>query len=305
MLQRLEAKKKYLSMKGKILDGPLLFMLPAVLFVGGVTLFPMVHALWLSFLRFNLARPWVARVFVGWNNYLNLLHDPILLKALVVTAKFALATLTLQMAAGLLIALLLNLKVMGSHFFRVLFFVPMMTVPVATGLAFRLILNDGYGAANWFLKTVGLSPLYWLGNDLALFSVILAETWQWLPFSILIFSVALTAIPKTYYEAAAMEGASNWFAFTRITLPNLKWAIFIIAIFKLSDAIKAFDVIYIITGGGPGISTQTLALYLHKIGFVDFEMGYAAAFSFLLLAICLLIFLPLMHGLMQRKPQHV
>lgn len=304
-MQRLEANKTGFAVKGKIFDGPVVFMLPAVLFVGGITLFPLMHTLWLSLLRFNLARPWVSRLFIGWNNYLKLLHDPILFKALLVTAKFASATVSVQLAAGLAIALLLNLKVKGSHFFRVLFFIPMMTVPVATGLAFRLILNDGYGVANWFLKALGFSPLYWLGNELALFSVILAETWQWLPFSILIFSVALTAIPKTYYEAAATEGASNWFAFTHITLPNLKWAIFIIAIFKLSDALKTFDVIYIMTGGGPGISTQTLALYLHKTGFVDFEMGYASAFSCLLLAASLLIFLPMMRGLMQRKPQHV
>jgi multiple sugar transport system permease protein len=256
-------------------------------------------------MRFNLARPWVPRLFIGWNNYLKFLQDPILLKSLFVTAKFALATVSIQLVAGLLIALLLNQKVRGSHFFRVLFFVPMMTVPVAVGLAFRLILNDGYGAANWVLKILGFSPVYWLGSDLALFSVILAETWQWLPFSILIFSVALVAIPKTYYEAAAIDGASSWFTFCRITLPNLKWAIFIIAIFKLSDAIKAFDVIYIMTGGGPGISTQTLSLYLCKTGFVDFEMGYASALSFLLLAVSMFIFLPLMHGLMQRRPQHV
>ena len=291
-------------MRAKIFDGPVGFMLPAVFFVGGITLFPLVYALVLSVMRFNLARPWVPRLFIGWQNYLKFLDDPILLKALLVTAKFALAAVTVQLIAGLLIALLLNQKVRGSHFLRILFFVPMLTVPVAAGLAFRLILNDGYGAANWFLKTVGFSPVYWLGNDLALFSVILAETWQWLPFSILIFSVALAAIPKTYYEAAAITGASGWFIFRRITLPNLKWAIFVIAIFKLSDAVKAFDVIYIMTGGGPGISTQTLALYLHKTGFSDFEMGYASALSFLLIAISILVFLPLMGGLMQRRPQH-
>lgn len=280
-------------------------MLPALLFVGSITLFPLAHSLWLSLLRFNLARPWVPRLFIGWDNYLKFFHDPILLKALFVTVKFALATVALQLTAGLLIALLLNRKVRGSHFFRVLFFVPMMTMPVAAGLAFRLILNDSYGAANWFLKTMGFSPLYWLGSDLSLFSVILAETWQWLPFSILIFSVALAAIPNAYYEAAAIEGASAWFVFSRLTLPNLTWAISIITIFKLSDALKTFDLIYIMTGGGPGITTQTLTLYLHKIGFSDFEMGYASALSFLLIAVSLLIFLPLMRKLNKRKSQHV
>jgi multiple sugar transport system permease protein len=205
--------------------------------------------------------------------------------------------MAVQLVAGLLIALLLEQRVRGNRMFRVIFLAPMMMAPVVAGLTWRVMLNDGYGVVNWMLDAVGLSPIFWLGSQSALLSVIVAETWQWLPFSILIFSIALSAIPGAYYESAAVDGASPWMIFRRVTLPNLKWAFFIIVIFKLSDAVKAFDVIYIMTGGGPGITTQTLAIYLQKTGFTHFEMGYASALSFLLLLISTLLLLPLIRRL--------
>ncbi|MEJ2642170.1 MAG: sugar ABC transporter permease [Desulfosarcinaceae bacterium] len=134
----------------------------------------------------------------------------------------------------------------------------------------------------------------WLSPRLAFFSVVLAETWQWLPFSILLFGVGLAAIPKAYYEAAAVDGATPWLTFRRITLPNLKWVLGLVVIFKFSDAVKAFDTLFVMTGGGPGIATQTLALYLHKTGFVHFDMGHAAMLSLLLLAVTLLLIWPLL-----------
>lgn len=279
-------------------------MTPAMLFVGVMTMFPLGYALWLSFYRFNLARPWVARKAVGFGNYLGFLSDPVLGKSLVITAEFALATTGIQLVAGLLIALLLEKKIRGNQVFRVLFFIPMMMVPVVSGLTWRLMLNESYGVVNWLLTSMGFSSIFWLGKNSALLSVVLAETWQWLPFSILIFSIALSAIPKTYYEAAAVDGASFWYTFIKITLPNLKWAFVIIAIFKISDAVKAFDVIYIMTGGGPGISTQTLALLLQKSGFAHFEMGYASALSFLILAISMIFLLPLVHLLITGGHRH-
>lgn len=281
---------------GGCLGAPWAYLAPALIFVGGMTLFPLGHTLWLSLQRYNLSRPWVARHWVGVDNFNAILSDPVLIKALGVTLAFAATTVALQVVVGLAAALLLARPLMGRELFRIILFLPLMVAPAVAGVIWRLMLDDGYGAVNWLLTRMGLPPLLWLGPDLAFWSVVLAETWQWLPFSILLFSVGLAAIPKTYYEAAAVDGASPWYTFRHITLPNLRWVFVLVAIFKLSDALKAFDTIFILTGGGPGIATQTLSLYLQKTGFVHFEMGQAAALSLLLLACSGLVIWPLLQG---------
>lgn len=275
---------------------PLIFVGPAVLVMAALTIYPAIHAVRLAMFRYNLTRPWVPRRFVGVDNFLSFFSDPYLGNALEVTAKFALSTICLQLLAGFAVAWALTRITAGRTVFRIIFLLPMMVVPVVTGLIWLLMLNDGYGIINWILASCGLPPQLWLGPNLALPSVILAETWQWLPFSILIFSVALSSIPPEYYEAAEVDGAGRRDVFRYITLPNLKWAIGLILVFKLSDAIKAFDVIYSLTGGGPGITTQTLAMYIMKQGFTDFEMGYSAALSLLLLLVSLVIIMPVLNS---------
>ena len=262
--------------------------------MAGLTIYPAVHAVRLAMYRYNLTRPWVPRRFIGLENFESFLSDPYLGNALAVTTKFALSSVCLQILAGFAVAWALTRVTAGRALYRVIFLLPMMVVPVITGLIWRLILNDGYGILNWAIKSLGLPPQLWLGPGLALPSVILIETWQWLPFSILIFSVALSSIPPEYYEAAEVDGAGRWDVFRYITLPNIKWAVGLILVFKLSDAIKAFDVIYSLTGGGPGITTQTLAMYIMKQGFTDFEMGYSAALSLLLLLASLVIIMPVL-----------
>jgi multiple sugar transport system permease protein len=269
-----------------------------LIFVAVMTLWPLGHTLWLSLHRYNLSRPWVPRHWVSWETFSGYWSDPLLLKSLGVMLLFAVTTVSLQVGLGLVAALLLARPlarpVAGAAGFRLLLLLPMMVAPAVAGVIWRLMLNDGYGAVNWILTHIGLSPQMWLSPRLAFFSVVLAETWQWLPFSILLFGVGLAAIPKAYYEAAAVDGATPWLTFRRITLPNLKWVLGLVVIFKFSDAVKAFDTLFVMTGGGPGIATQTLALYLHKTGFVHFDMGHAAMLSLLLLAVTLLLIWPLL-----------
>jgi multiple sugar transport system permease protein len=128
-------------------------------------------------------------------------------------------------------------------------------------------------------------------------SVIIAATWSSLPFAILLFTVALQNIPQQYYEAAALDGASPWRTFTQITLPNIRWSILLITIFRLADAIKSFDLVYTLTGGGPGTTTQTLSVYIQTMAFTHSELGYAAALSLLILFISLVITSPLIQRL--------
>ena len=149
-------------------------MTPATLLVGTMTLFPLGYALWMSLYRFNLTRPWIVRKPMGLGNYIGFLSDPVLGKSLVVTAEFALIATGFQRMAGLVVALLLGKKIRGRQVFRVIFFVPMMMVPVVSGLTWRLMLNEGYGVINWLLTSVGLPSVFWLDSHLALLSVILA-----------------------------------------------------------------------------------------------------------------------------------
>ena len=267
-------------------------MLPALLLLVGLTSYPVLYTGILALSRYNLVRPWVPHGFLGPGNFVAFLSDTYLWRALWVTFKFGFATVSIEIVLGFLVAWLLQQKLRGSSLFRIIYLIPMMVVPVVAGLVWRLMLNPNYGIVNWAISRVGLEPRIWLGSDWALPSVIVTQAWQWIPFSVLIFTVALVAIPKEYYEAADVDGASPWFTFRHITLPNLRWAIMIVSIFKLSDAIKAFDVIYIMTGGGPGVITQTLAQYIKRVGFTDFEMGYAAATSFLLLLISFAVLFP-------------
>jgi multiple sugar transport system permease protein len=271
------------------------FVLPAVVLLAGLTVYPLGYAVDLALSRYNLARPWVPGGFLGLGNFADFFSDSYLGQSLVVTAKFGLATVVVQLVIGFGVAWLLSHKLRGSSVFRIVFLVPMMVVPVVAALVWRLMLNDSYGLINWSLGQVGVPPQIWLGGDWALPSVIAATTWQLAPFAILIFSVALASIPGEYYEAAAIDGASRWDTFRMITLPNLRWSILIVFVFQLSDAIKAFDVIYALTGGGPGIATQTLAQYIYRTGFTDFEMGYTAALSFLILFISVGVLWPFLH----------
>jgi len=278
----------------------ILFVRPAILIMAAITIFPMIFGLRLSFMRYNLARPWIPKTFIGFRNFIDFLEDEYLQKALWVTLKFTVASVSIQLLTGILAALAIHHLLRKDSLIRYMVLLPMVVVPVVTGLIWRLILNDGYGVVNWLLQQIGVAPRLWLGPDLALSMIVLVEVWQWLPFSILLFTVGLEAIPKDYYEAAAVDGARIWQTFIHITLPNLRWTFLIILVFKSSDAIKAFDVIYPLTGGGPGIITRTLALYIQDIGFTDFEIGYAMALSLLILAISSIIIGPMILKLDKR-----
>ncbi len=270
----------------------LFFLGPSLIIMGSLTLYPMVYGIKLSLTRYNLVRPWIPKTFVGLKNFTDFFSDEYLVKSLWVTFKFAMGTVALQVFIGLLVALVLHQILKKTSLLRFMVLLPMLIVPVVTGIIWRLILNDTYGVLNWIIQWLGIAPQLWLGPDLALITVIIVETWAWLPFSILLFSLGLSSIPEQYYEAAAIDGAGPWRTFFTITLPNLRWTLFIVLVFKFSDALKAFDTIYTLTGGGPGIATRALALYVQNRGFTDFEIGYAMALSILVLTISFIIIGP-------------
>jgi multiple sugar transport system permease protein len=221
-------------------------------------------------------------------NFARLFGDQFFLSALVHTFVYAAIALTLEFLLGLGLALLLNAQIRGRGLFRALLLLPMMLPPVVVGVVWRLMLNSNFGAVNGTLKRVGVNTeaLTWTATPkLAMASVIAADVWQWTPFIFLILLAGLQAIPQEPYEAALIDGSSRWQTFVHVTLPLLKPAILIALLLRTMDLLRVFDQIFILTEGGPGFATETASLYIYRTAFRFSNFGYAAAMSFVLLAI--------------------
>jgi len=221
-------------------------------------------------------------------NFARLASDGFFLTAMAHTFVYAAAALVLEFSIGLGLALLLNTQMRGRGFFRATLLVPMMLPTVVVGVVWRLMLNANFGAINGTLKEFGLNTesLTWTASPrLAFLSVIVVDVWQWTPFVFLVLLAGLQAIPQEPYEAALIDGSSRWQTFRHVTLPLLKPAILIALLLRTMDLLRVFDQIFILTEGGPGFATETISLYIYRTAFRFFDFGYAAAMSFVLLAL--------------------
>jgi multiple sugar transport system permease protein len=186
------------------------------------------------------------------------------------------------------LALLLNQQIRGRGVFRASLLVPMMLPTVVVGVVWRLMLNPNFGAINGTLKQLGINTegLTWTASPrLAFLAVIAVDVWQWTPFVFLVLLAGLQAIPQEPYEAALIDGSSRWQTFRHVTLPLLKPAILIVLLLRTMDLLRVFDQIFILTEGGPGFATEMISLYIYRTAFRFFDFGYAAAMSFVLLAV--------------------
>ena len=221
-------------------------------------------------------------------NFARLASDHFFLTALAHTFVYVVIALTIEFLLGLALALLLNGRMRGRSTFRAMLLVPMMLPAVVVGVVWRLMLNPNFGAINGTLKGWGANTdsLTWTASPkLAMASVIIADVWQWTPFMFLILLAGLQAIPQEPYEAALIDGSSAWQTFRHVTLPLLKPAILIALLLRTMDLLRVFDQIFILTEGGPGFATETASLYIYRTAFRFSNFGYAAAMSFVLLAI--------------------
>jgi len=224
----------------------------------------------------------------GVSNFTRLISDAFFLTAMAHTFIYAVVALVFEFLIGLSLALLLNSQIRGRTLFRAALLVPMMLPTVVVGVVWRLMLNPNFGAINGTLKEVGVNtePLIWTASPkLALLSVIAVDVWQWTPFVFLVLLAGLQAIPQEPYEAALIDGSSRWQTFRYVTLPLLKPAILIALLLRTMDLLRVFDQIFILTEGGPGFATETISLYIYRTAFRFFDFGYAAAMSFVLLAL--------------------
>jgi multiple sugar transport system permease protein len=261
------------------------FIWPALIIVLMISIFPLVYSLTTSFMSMRLVPPTPAR-FVGFGNYLDLLQNPRFWHVAGTTTLIAFISVGLQYVIGLSVALALNSRVPGEGIFRVSFLLPMLVAPVAVALIARQVLNPTMGPLNELMTAIGFPNLPFLTQtSWALGSIIAVEVWQWTPFVILMLLAGLQTLPDDVYEAAALENATPWQQFRDITFPMLLPISVAVVFIRLIEAMKIVDTVFVLTGGGPGISTETLTLYAYQEGLKKFNLGYTSALSFAFLVI--------------------
>ena len=265
------------------------FISPALLLLLFMSVFPLLWALFLSFTDYSVTRNQPAS-FVGLQNYIDILTSDQVHKRALTTLLYVIGAVVLQTVLGFAIAYLISRRRRGRGALTTLFLVPMMLSPVVVGLFWRFMLDAQFGVVNSVLGSLGLGKVEWLTRmPTALISLILVDTWQWTPFIMLIALAGLTAVPKYLYEAASIDRASEWFRFRHITLP-LVWPLLLIAVmFRAIEAFRLFDLVYILTNGGPGVSTETLSFHVYKVAFLGFNTGTASAYGILMVIVVIVL----------------
>ncbi|MBR1221198.1 sugar ABC transporter permease [Bradyrhizobium sp. U87765 SZCCT0131] len=267
------------------------FVVPAVLVVGGVIIFPWVFTVWMSLQGWKVGE---APRFVGLANYVRLLTDARFIDATIHTLVYTVLAVVLPLVLGVVAALIFHAKFPARGLLRGLFVMPMMATPVAIALVWTMMFHPQLGVMNYLLSLVGIPAQLWIFHPATVIpSLVLVETWQWTPLVMLILLGGLAAIPTEPYESALMDGASQWQMFRYITLPLLAPFMLVAAIIRTIDAVKSFDIIFAMTQGGPGTASETINLYLYSVAFVYYDVGYGSAIAlvFFLLVVALSVLL--------------
>lgn len=268
---------------------PYLLLAPALIVLLAVLVYPMLSSLVYSFQRYNLLRPDAGQPFVGLENYRTLLSSSQFWNSLRITLLFTAISVFVEFFLGLALALLLNRDIPGLRIFRTIILIPFLSTPVVVALAWKFMLHAEYGMVNYFLGLLGIPPQIWLGPELAFPSIVLVEIWQHTSFVVLILLAGLQALPNDPYEAAIMDGATNWQLLWKITLPLLRPVILVALVFRTMFTLRVFDTMWVLTGGGPADATRTLSISIYLTGFRQFELGIGAALSWILLIVTMLI----------------
>jgi multiple sugar transport system permease protein len=267
---------------------PYLFVAPAAVVMLIALFYPIAYMIWGSFRDWDPSQSIGETQFVGLANYARLLADPAFHESFWVTLVFAFTVVSVEMVLGVGLALLLDRNIRGMSVLRTLFILPMMIAPVVVGLVWRYMFHQTYGTLNRFLDAVGLSTVDWLGQN-ALLSVIIADIWQWTPFIFILSLAALQSLPRSALEAARIDGATAWQQIWFIKLPLMMPVLIVTMLLRLIDAFKVLEVILVLTGGGPGLQTEILALRIARTAREFRELGEAAAMSNYLLMLLMVL----------------
>ena len=267
------------------------FTIPTWILLSFTILIPFFYGIYISFQNINLAS-FLPPNFVGFDNYRTALAAPETWSTLRITLLITFFGLLFQIPLGIFLALALHENLRGTKIFRSILITPMLLTPVAVGLTYRFMFDTDLGVINWFLDILGIEKINWLGSQTsALFAVIIVDSWQSVPFVMLLVLAALTAISPSLYEAARVDGANSSQIFRRLTLPLITPTLLVITMIKIMDFLKLFDTLFILTRGGPGNSTTTLGLWAYKTGFIFLELSRAAALGVLIALITMPVYL--------------
>ena len=262
-----------------------LFIWPAFLIVLAVSIFPLIYALTVSFQSIRITPPLPPR-FVGLDNYAGLLASARFWGAIVTTASIVLISVAVQYVVGFGLALALHNNVPGERLYRPLFLLPMFMAPVAVALVARMLFHSALGPVNDLFGALGFPHLPFLTQaGWAIGVIAVVEIWQWTPFVTLLMLAGLQGLPREVFEAAEIENASPWQRFRGITFPMLLPLSVAVTFIRIIEGFKIMDTVFVLTGGGPGTSTETLTLFAYNEGFKKFNLGQASALSFLFLIV--------------------
>lgn len=275
----------------------ILFPLPAVLFVVVMMVFPVIYTLFLSFTNWNLTTGAPLRV-VWLRSFERVLKEPRFLDALARTFSFTALAIAAETTLGLALALLLNREFRGKGLVKLFLLLPLVATPVAIGIVWNLFFDPTIGLANWLLTTLGFSKSAWVSAPGTVIpSLVLVDIWQWTPMITLIVLAGLAGLSPEPYESARVDGANAFQIFSRITMPMIAPTLLTAMILRTVDALKTYDIIFSMTGGGPGYASETLNIMAYKYSFEYFRMGQSSV----ILVFLFLIVLGFSMGIMQAR----
>ena len=266
---------------------PFLFLIPGVIILGAFIFYPMLNAIWLSFTNYNIVTD---AEFIGLENYKGLFADALFWKVLGQTLLYLVIVVPALVILPIFLAILVNQQVKGIGFFRSAYYVPVVTSMVVVGIAWKWVYADK-GILNYILESLGLinEPVNWLtSTTTSIFAVMVVTVWKGLGYYMVIYLAGLQSISDDLYEAADIDGASKWKQIWHITIPLLMPSIMIVTIMSSISAMKVFEEIYVMTGGGPLNSSKTLVFYIYEEAFDKLQMGYASAAGVVLFIITLI-----------------
>ncbi|MGI9490218.1 MAG: carbohydrate ABC transporter permease [Geminicoccaceae bacterium] len=265
---------------------PYLFILPAVLVMIAGLLYPVLEAFHLAFYDWDIGQDFDKAPNVGLSHFARMLADEDVWESISVTLRFGFWTITIEMILGVALALLLEKPIRGASIFRTIFILPLMVSPVVVGLIWRYLYDARIGWINYYLGYLGIEPQVWLGDaELAFFAIVFTDIWQWTPFIFIIVIAGLQALPSEVVEASRIDGANWWQQIFLVKLPMIRSILLIALLMRLIDVFRGMEVMYIMTGGGPGRATELLSLHIYNRAFDAQQLGYASAISVLLIVI--------------------
>jgi multiple sugar transport system permease protein len=248
-------------------------------------LVPILYGIYISFLDIKLSS-FLPPQFVGFDNYVSALKAPETWATLKITLAMMVLGMLVQIPLGIGLALVLHRNLKGTKLFSSILITPMLLTPVAVGLTFRFMFDTDLGIINWLLGSFGIEKINWLGQQTTgILAVVLVDSWQSVPFVMLLIVAALGSISPSLYEAASIDGASARQTFWKVTFPLITPTLLVVVMIKIMDFLKLFDTLFMLTRGGPGNETTTLGLWTYKTGFIFLEFSRAAALGVLIMII--------------------